>query len=130
MARAARADRHRAAVRRLRNEYGELAGLGIAKGKPFAPDERISGILVRAAKTANVQMRVQSLADRRSDRTVWAGRQWEWAVLRPENGRFDADSYADVEAREKWFFQAQIESPAMFARAPGAGSLYWLKKHT
>jgi hypothetical protein len=22
--------------------------------------------------------------------------------------------------------QAQIESPAMFARAPGAGSLYWL----
>jgi hypothetical protein len=28
--------------------------------------------------------------------------------------------------REKWLFQAQIESPAMFARAPGAGSLYWL----
>jgi len=47
-------------------------------------------------------------------------------VLRPENGTFDADSYVDLEAREKWFYQAQIESPAMFARAPGAGSLYWL----
>jgi hypothetical protein len=71
-------------------------------------------------------MRVQSLADRRPDRVVWEGRQWEWAVLRPENGTFDAESYADLEAREKWFYQAQIESPAMFARAPGAGSLYWL----
>jgi hypothetical protein len=53
-------------------------------------------------------------------------RAWEWAVLRAENGTFDVDNYVDLEAREKWFFQAQIESPAMFARAPGAGSLYWL----
>jgi hypothetical protein len=105
--------------------YGELAALGIAKGRPFAPDERMSGILARAAQAANAQMRVQSLADRRGDRVVWDGTRWEWAVLRPENGTFDADSYVDVEAREKWFYQAQIESPAMFARAPGAGSLYW-----
>jgi hypothetical protein len=68
-------------------------------------------------------MRVQSFADRRPDRVVWDGRRWEWAVLRPENGTFDADSYVDLEAREKWLFQAQIESPAMFARAPGPGSL-------
>ena len=25
-----------------------------------------------------------------------------------------------------WFFQAIAASPAMFRRAPGAGSLYWL----
>ena len=109
-----------------RNEYGNLAALGIAKGQPFAPDERMTRILLQAAQIASAQMRVQSLADRRPDRVVWDGRQWEWAVLRPENGTFDADSYVDLEAREKWFYQAQIESPAMFARAPGAGSLYWL----
>jgi hypothetical protein len=108
-----------------RNAYGELAALGIAKGLPFAPDERMRDILVRGAQAANAQMRVQSLADRRPDRVVWEGRRWEWAVLRPENGTFDGESYVDLEAREKWFFQAQIESPAMFARAPGAGSLYW-----
>ncbi len=56
---------------------------------------------------------------------VWDGTHWEWAVLRPENGTFDAEGYVDVEAREKWFFQAQIESPAMFARKPDAGSRYW-----
>jgi hypothetical protein len=109
-----------------RNDYGNLAALGIVKGQPFAPDERITRILEQAARIASAQMRVQSLADRRPDRVVWDGRRWEWAVLRPENGTFDADGYVDLEAREKWFYQAQIESPAMFARAPGAGSLYWL----
>ena len=47
-------------------------------------------------------------------------------MLRPETGTFDTPDYADVYARQKWFYQAQIESPAMFARTPGAGSLYWL----
>ena len=32
----------------------------------------------------------------------------------------------DVDAREKWFFQAIGASPAMFRRSAGAGSLYWL----
>ena len=45
-------------------------------------------------------------------------------MLRPEDGTFDAQSYVDLDAREKWFFQ-HVESPAMFARSPGAGSLYW-----
>jgi hypothetical protein len=71
-------------------------------------------------------MRVQAFADRRPDRIVWPDRKWEWASLRPENGTFDTASYSDLEAREKWFFQAVVESPAMFRRDPGAGSLYWL----
>jgi hypothetical protein len=49
-------------------------------------------ILGQAAQIASAQMRVQSLADCRADRVVWDGRQWEWAVLRPENGTFDADT--------------------------------------
>lgn len=106
--------------------YGELAALGIAKGKPFAPDERMTAILERAAVAGNAQMRVQSFADRRPDRVVWPDRQWEWASLRFENGDFYADGYLDVDAREKWFFQAIASSPAMFQRSPGAGSLYWL----
>jgi hypothetical protein len=31
----------------------------------------------------------------------------------------------DLYARETWFYQAQIQSPALFARDPVAGSLYW-----
>lgn len=106
--------------------YGELAELGIEKGKPFSPDARMKGILEQAAQKGNAIMRVQSFADRRADKIVWNDRKWEWAVLRDKNGTFDVDNYTDLYAREKWFYQAQIESPAMFNRSPGAGSLYWL----
>ncbi len=109
-----------------RMEYGLLASLGIEKGKPFNPDSRMQGILVKAAQIANDQMRVQSFADRRPDRMAWPDRKWEWATLRPENGTFDLPSYKDLDARTKWFYQAQIESPAMFRRTAAAGSLYWL----
>ncbi|MET0351819.1 MAG: DUF1214 domain-containing protein, partial [Rhizobacter sp.] len=109
-----------------RMNYGELAALGIEKGKPFAPDARMTAILEKAARLANAQMRVVSFADRRPDRVMWPDRQWEWATLRPENGTFDTPNYKDLDARAKWFYQAQIESPAMFGRSASAGSLYWL----
>lgn len=109
-----------------RMNYGQLATLGIEKGKPFAPDARMKAILEKAARAANDQMRVQSFADRRSDRLKWPDRKWEWASLRPENGTFDMPSYRDLDARTKWFYQAMVESPAMFRRDEQAGSLYWL----
>jgi hypothetical protein len=109
-----------------RAAYGELASIGIEKGKPFAPDQRMKAILEDAAKLGSAQMRVESLSDRRSDRVVWPDRQWQWASLRFENGSFDTPNYTDTHAREKWFYQAIAASPAMFKRDPTAGSLYWL----
>lgn len=109
-----------------RDEYGDLAVLGITKGKPFAPDARMTRILEEAAKIGNAEMRVQSFADRRPDRVVWPDHKWEWVGLRFENGDFDAASYVDLDARETWFYQAIGASPAMFRRKVGFGSLYWL----
>ena len=109
-----------------RSGYGDLAALGIVKGEPFAPDARMTAILERAARIGSAQMRVQSFADRRPDRVVWPGRQWEWAALRFENGDFERVDSLDVDAREKWFQQAIGASPAMFRRDTRAGSLYWL----
>jgi hypothetical protein len=83
-------------------------------------------ILGQAAVTANDQMRVQSLADRRPERIVWPDRKgWEWVSLVPENGTFDAPNYVDLDARAIWFWQATFESPAMFRRQAGGGSVYW-----
>jgi hypothetical protein len=106
--------------------YGDLAALGIVKGDPFAPDDRMKAILEEASRIGCAQMRVQSFADRRPDRIVWPGRHWEWAALRFENGDFERAESLDVDAREKWFFQAIGASPAMFRRDTNAGSLYWL----
>ena len=109
-----------------RNAYGELAVLGIVKGKPFRPDARMKRILREAAFRADAQLRVESFADRRPDRKPWPDRQWEWAALRFENGDFEAKTHADLDARDKWFYQAIGASPAMFRRRAGQGSLYWL----
>jgi hypothetical protein len=110
----------------FRPAYGELAALGIAKGQPFAPDASRRELLKRAARAGLAQLRAQSFADRRPDRTVWPGRRWEWAALRFENGDFERADCLDTEAREKWFYQAIGASPAMFRRDIHAGSLYWL----
>jgi len=104
---------------------GELAVLGIRGDAPFAPDDRLTRILTAAAREADAQLRVQSLADRRPDRVVWSGRQWEWVTLRPENANFEVDGHIDVDARETWFYQAIASSPVMFRRQAGTGSLYW-----
>jgi len=98
------------------NYYGELAALGLEKGKLFAPDARLKRILEEAARVGNAQMRVQSFGDRRSDRLVWKDRRWQWASLRFEDGDFNTKSRLDTEAREKWFYQAIGASPAMFKR--------------
>jgi hypothetical protein len=108
------------------NYYGELAALGIEKGKPFEPMARTKHILEEAAQIGNAQMRVQAFSDRRADRVVWKDRKWEWASLRFEDGDFDTNGRLDTDAREKWFFQAIGASPAMVRRDAGAGSLYWL----
>jgi hypothetical protein len=106
--------------------YGELAALGIEKGKLFQPTERMKLILEDAARTANAEMRVQAFSDRRPDRSVWRNRQWQWVSLRFEDGDFNTATHLDTDAREKWFYQAIGASPAMFRRDPQAGSLYWL----
>jgi len=111
---------------RFHHMYGELAALGIEKGKPFKPDARLTAILEKAAKQGNAQLRVESFGDRRADRVVWPDRKWEWAALRYEDGDFNTANYADLYARDKWFYQAIGASPAMFKRDPTAGSLYWL----
>ena len=106
--------------------YGLLAELGIGNGKPFAPDDRMRAILERAARAGRDQMLVSAFASDRPDRHNWPDRQWEWVGLVPGSAQFETPSGLDLEARDRWFAQAIVTSPAMFRRNAGAGSLYWL----
>ena len=83
-------------------------------------------MLTIAAERGRDEMLVAAFASRRPDRMVWPGRAWEWVGLRPENGAFERAGSLDVEARDRWFAQAIVASPAMFRRTVGQGSLYWL----
>jgi hypothetical protein len=106
--------------------YGLLSALGIEKGKPFNPDARMKKILEQAAKDGLAQMLVAGFASNRADRIAWQDRKWEWAGLVPGSAQFETDTGIDLEARDRWFVQAIVTSPAMFRRSAGAGSLYWL----
>jgi hypothetical protein len=106
--------------------YGLLSALGLEKGKPFAPDARMRAILEKAAKAGRDQMLVSAFASARPERLAWKDRQWEWIGLVPGSVQFETKSGIDLEARDRWFAQAIVTSPAMFRRSPGAGSLYWL----
>ncbi len=114
------------AIEEMRPMLGMLAELGIEAGKPFAPGEEVARLLTRTARQGRDEMLVSAFASRRPDRIVWQDRAWEWVGLRPENADFERDGSLDVEARDRWFAQAIIASPAMFRRAVGQGSLYWL----
>lgn len=106
--------------------YGLLSELGIEKGKAFKPDQRMKALLTRAAKEGRDQMLVAAFDSQRADRKNWPDRQWEWAGLVPGSAQFETAAGIDLEARDRWFAQAIVTSPAMFRRDPGAGSLYWL----
>ena len=109
-----------------RSMYGELAALGIRRGKPFPNASRTHELLESAAKIAAGEMRVESFASRRPDRIAWDDRRWEWIGLVADNASFQTKDCIDLEARDRWFFQAIVTSPAMFRRKAGAGSVYFL----
>jgi hypothetical protein len=113
-------------VEEYRPMHGLLADLGIGKGDEFAPDERMTAILERAAVDGRDQMLVAAFASERVDRIAWTDRRWEWVGLVPGNADFETPAGLDLEARDRWFAQAIVASPAMFRRQEGTGSLYWL----
>jgi hypothetical protein len=106
--------------------YGLLSALGLERGTPFAPDERRTDTLERAAKAGRDQLLVSAFAGTRPDILAWPDRRWEWAGLVDDNADFETAAGLDLEARDRWFAQAIVASPAMFRRVEGSGSLYWL----
>jgi hypothetical protein len=112
--------------RALYNEYGLLADLGLRKDRPFEPGDEMRSILTEAAERANEQLVVAAFADEAPDRLVWPDRRWEWVVYSEgDNGYYERD-FLRLSVRERWFYQATLETPKMFMHREGAGSIYWL----
>jgi hypothetical protein len=113
-------------VNKFEPMYGLLQALGIEKGKPFKPDDRMKAILEKAARDGRDQLLVSAFDSGRADKLAWPDRKWEWVGLVPGSAQFETPAGIDLEARDRWFAQAIVTSPAMFRRTAGAGSLYWL----
>ena len=108
---------------------GNLASLGIEKGKEFAPDARMQEILKDGVAIANATARALSFRPR-SETIQLYGEESAWFTA------FDGGSYQwlynggtggrNKDARSLFFYIATVNTPAMVLEMIGAGSQYAL----
>jgi hypothetical protein len=107
-------------------QYGLLADIGLRKDRAFRPAAERVEILTEAAVRANEQLVVTAFANADTERLVWPERQWEWVVFSEgDDGYYERD-FLHLSVRERWFYQATLETSKMFMHKEGAGSIYWL----
>jgi hypothetical protein len=119
---------------------GPIAAIGIVKGKPFAPDERMRKILTEAAAVGNATSRSLFMAPRAADWYYYPGSAWSnflfvsgyqfetpIPMITPEGVKpFPATGYRTLDARSAFFYGITGITPAMAMRLPGIGSQYLL----
>jgi hypothetical protein len=117
---------------------GPLAAIGIIKGKPFAPDERMKRILTEALTVANATARSLLINPREADWYYYPGSSWsnflfvsgsEFETPIPMVTRegvkpFPPTGYRTLNARTAFFYGVTGITPAMSMRLPGIGSQY------
>lgn len=102
---------------------GFWASIGIQKGKPFAPDERMKKILTEAAAVGDATGRTLFYRNREKEALFFADRKWK----RPFIGgyRFEwQPGVANLTGSAMYFFAATGVTPAMDTQIVGEGSTY------
>jgi len=108
-----------------RETRGRLALLGIIKGQPFEPDERLRRILNEAALIGATIAR--SVSWRSRDEIVYFypddDRTW-FSAFAIGNHEFMVDNWLHHDARSMFHYNATGITPAMAIAMPGIGSQY------
>ncbi len=100
-----------------------LRQLGIAKGRPFTPGDRLAAILTQASATGELMAQANSFAKRFTGSRYWPDRQWD-RVLPMSNSAQRGDGYDELLERTSWFYEAVTFSEAMKSQTPGKGQAY------
>jgi hypothetical protein len=102
---------------------GLFASIGIKKGKPFAPDARMKGILTDAVAVANATARAISFAPRDERVKFYPDRQWGTGFVGGSYA-FLNNGERMLDARTLFHYFATGITPAMAFAKPGSGSAY------
>jgi hypothetical protein len=102
---------------------GLFASIGIKKGKPFAPNERMKGILTDAVAVANATARAIVFASRDERVKIYPDRQWGTGFV-GGSSEFLSDGERMLDARTMFHYYATGITPAMANSRPGTGSAY------
>jgi hypothetical protein len=101
---------------------GLFAGIGIKKGKPFAPDARMKAILADAVAVGNATARTIVFAPRDPRQKFFADRQWNTGFL--GGHAFSDNGERILDGRTLFLYYATGITPAMISTKPGVGSAY------
>jgi hypothetical protein len=119
---------------------GQLAAIGIVKGKPFNPDERMRKILTDAAAVGNAAGRVlnwrptQALNWTYYPNSSWANMLWQGGAnfetpppVITKEGMFKplpATGARTLDSKTAFYYGYTLDSPGMIMRLPRVGSQY------
>ncbi len=102
---------------------GQLAAIGIVKGKPFAPDARMKKILTDAVAIGNATARALSFKSRDEQMYFYLGKSWFTPFVGGSH-EFIQNNVRLLDARTVFFYMATGITPAMSVKIIGAGSQY------
>ena len=102
---------------------GQLAAIGIVKGKPFAPDARMKNILTDAAAIGNATARALSFKSRDEQMYFYPGKSWFTPFVGGSH-EFIQNNVRLLDARTVFFYMATGITPAMSVKIVGGGSQY------
>ena len=102
---------------------GLLAAVGIEKGRPFAPDARMTDILTDAAAVGNATARAIVFRTRDRDSFYYEDSAWKTGFIGGSH-EFEVDGVRLLDGRSLFFYYATGITPAMAAKMVGVGSQY------
>lgn len=102
---------------------GLFASIGIKKGKPFAPDDRMKAILNEAVAVGNATARSMVFDPRDERAKFYPDRQWNNGFI-GNSYQFLDNGERMLDARSMFHYAATGITPAMAAAKPGTGSAY------
>jgi len=104
---------------------GMLETLGIAHGRAFKPDERMTQILTKAAEVGRAMAKTLAYKPRIADDLLYLypGKR-RWKNIFFGDPTFHTPDYMAIDQRAKYTFEAIGTAKSMVVAAPGQGSQY------
>jgi len=101
---------------------GLFKSIGIEKGKPFDPDERLKAILEDAVNVGNATARAISFSPRNKETYLYEDSYWMIAFL--GGYQFLNNNAREIDGRTMFHYIATAVTPAMEIEMVGVGSQY------
>ena len=104
---------------------GQIASIGIVKGKRFNPDQRMKKLLTEAVAIGNAYARANTVFPRDPGHRYYPDTGSEWVMAFADNDTyFLKDGARRFDSRLWMHYNAVCVTPAMALTKPGAGSQY------